>query len=86
MTLEALRREIDRVDARLLQMLNQRARLALHVGSLKKRHGRRLFDPRRERAILRQVTHANHGPLSAQAVRAIYREILRQIRRLEQSV
>ena len=86
MTLEALRRQIDRVDAQLLRMLNQRARLALQVGSLKKRQGRRLFDPQREHTILRQVTRANRGPLSAQAVRALYREILRQIRHLEQSV
>jgi len=86
MSLQVLRRQIDRLDARILRLLNQRARLAIRVGRLKKRQGRQLFDPKREQAVLRQVTQADHGPLSAQAVRAIYREILRQIRRLEQSV
>ena len=85
-TLQQLRKRIDQVDRRLLRLLNQRAGLALRVGRLKKRHGRSLFDPRRERAILRRLTSANHGPLPAQAVRAIYREILRQVRRLGQSV
>ncbi len=85
-TLQQLRKRIDRVDRRLLRLLNQRASLALRVGRLKKRHGRSLFDPRRERVILRQLTSANPGPLPAQAVRAIYREILRQVRRLKQSV
>ena len=85
-TLQQLRKRIDQVDRRLLCLLNQRAVLALRVGRLKKRHGRSLFDPRRERAILRQLTRANRGPLPAQAVRVIYREILRQVRRLGQSV
>jgi len=85
MTLEQLRRHIDRLDRRLLELVNRRARLALRVGRIKKRQGRRLFDPARERAILRRLTDANRGPLSAGAVRAVYREIFRQIRRLEHS-
>ena len=86
MTLQQLRQRIDQVDRRLLRLLNRRAGLALRVGRLKKRHGRSLFDPRREQAILRQLTAANRGPLPAPAVRVIYREILKQVRRLEQSV
>ena len=85
MRLRDLRKQIDRLDVRLLQLVNQRAALVIRVGSLKKRHGRRLFDPTRERAVLRRLTRTNRGPLSVQAVRAIYREIFRQARRLEQS-
>lgn len=86
MTLQQLRRQIDDVDRRILPLLNRRARLAVRVGQLKQRQGLKLFDPARERAILRRLSEANPGPLSAEAVRAIYREILRQARRLEQSV
>lgn len=85
MTLRQLRRQIDDVDRRILPLLNRRARLAVRVGQLKQRQGLQFFDPARERAILRQLTEANPGPLPASAVRAIYREILRQARRLEQS-
>jgi len=86
MTLQQLRKQIDRLDYRLLRLLNKRATLAVRVGLLKKRQGRRLFDLKREQEILCRVTQANHGPLSPEAVRTIYREILRQIRRLEHSV
>ena len=86
MTLQQLRRQIDDVDRRILPLLNRRARLALRVGALKQRQGLKPFDPARERAILRRLSAANPGPLSASALRAIYREILRQARRLEQSV
>ena len=86
MSLHLLRRRIDRVDARLLALLNQRAGLAVRVGRLKQRSGTRSFDPARERAILRRMADANGGPLSREAVRTVYREILRQSRRVEQSV
>ena len=85
MTLQQLRKRIDRVDAQILRLLNQRATLGLEVGRLKKREGRCLFDPKREQAILRHLTQVNGGPLSSPAIRVIYREILRQVRRLEQS-
>lgn len=85
MSVEQLRRSIDRMDAQLLTLLNRRAALAVRVGRLKKRQGLRLFDPKREGEILRRLTRVNGGPLPPQAIRAIYREILRQVRRLEQS-
>ena len=85
MTLSSLRRQIDQVDTQILRLLNRRAKLGLQVGRLKKRQSRRVFDPTREQAILRRVSRASHGPLSAPAVRAIYQQILRAIRRLEQS-
>ena len=86
MTLQQLRQHIDRVDHQLLRLLNQRARLGLAVGRLKKRHGLKLFDPARERAILARLVASNQGPLSSAAVRAIYRQILQQTRRTEASV
>jgi chorismate mutase len=82
--LRRLRRRIDVVDARLLHLLTQRAALALHVRRIKKREGWKLLDPVREQAILRRMITANSGPLTPQAVRAIYRTILTQMRRLEQ--
>ena len=85
-TLQVLRRHIDRLDEQLLRLLNRRARLAIRVGRLKKRQGARIFDPAREQEILRRLTQTNPGPLSSQAVRMIYRNILKQIRRLERAV
>ena len=84
-TLEQLRKRIDRLDERLLMLLNRRGQLALRAGRIKKRRGKRLFDSARERIVLRQLLRANGGPLPPSAVRAIYREILKQIRRLERS-
>lgn len=83
-TLHQLRRRIDALDVRLLRLLTQRAALALRVGRIKKREGWRLLDPAREQEILQRMAEAAQGPLTPQAVRAVYRTILTQIRRLEQ--
>ena len=85
MTLESLRRDIDAIDDNLLRLLAQRARLALRVGQVKKREGKRVFDPERERLVLRRVVAKHRGPLSPAAIEHIFREIVRQHRRLAQS-
>jgi chorismate mutase len=84
LALRHLRRRIDALDIRLLRLLTQRAALALRVGRIKKREGWKLLDPAREREILQRMAEAAQGPLTPQAVRAMYRTILTQIRRLEQ--
>src|SRR5437762_2636593 len=85
MNLQTLRQRIDRLDQKLLKLLNTRAALALKVGAIKKKQGRTIFDPKREQEILRALGEANAGPLSTPAVHAIYRHILQQVRRLEKS-
>jgi chorismate mutase / prephenate dehydratase len=82
-TLEQLRKKIDRIDRQLLQLLNRRASLALQIGRWKRRKDRPIFDGNRENAVLRRTIRSNGGPLSAPAVRAIFREILRTSRRLQ---
>lgn len=85
-SLPSLRKQIDRVDLRLLRLLNRRAALALRVGRLKARRGLPVFDGRREEQVVRRVTQANAGPLPARAIRQLFREILRYSRKLEMSV
>ena len=79
----AVRRRIDRLDERLLRLLNQRAHLALDIGRIKKRRKWPVFDASREASVLRRVTRANHGPLSARAVHQIFQAILSECRRRE---
>ena len=80
-----MRRRIDRLDGRLLRLLNQRAGLALVIGRIKRRKKWPLFDARREALVLRRVTAANRGPLSARAARHVFQAILSECRRREQS-
>ena len=84
-SLPSLRQLIDRIDRKLVGLLNQRAALARQVGQVKRRRRLPVFDGRREQAVLRQVTRTSRGPLPARSLRAVFREILRQNRKLEAS-
>jgi chorismate mutase-like protein len=79
-TIEDWRKKINAVDAHLLRLLNRRARLARRIGRIKRRDGKPLWSPRRERVILQRLAQLNQGPLHADAVRRIFRAILRESR------
>ena len=79
MTLGEIRSRIDALDSQLLELLNQRAELVHEVGVLKKRDGVSIYAPEREEKLLRSLIELNErikGRLPANAVRAIYREIM----------
>jgi chorismate mutase/prephenate dehydratase len=79
----ALRDQIDRIDARLLELLNERARVALQIGRLKRANNEPIYVPERERAVLERVAQSNGGPLSDAAVQAVFESIIAEIRALE---
>jgi chorismate mutase-like protein len=76
MTMDEIRKRIDSIDARLVMLLNERTRLAVAVGRLKRRAGADFYTPHREEAVLRQVLARTRGPLTEEAVRAIWREVM----------
>lgn len=82
-TIEDWRSKINRVDQRLLRLLNRRARLAQHIGRIKRRDGRPLWSPRRERVVLQRLARLNAGPLDGRAIGRIFRLIIRESRRSE---
>ena len=84
--LSAIRQRINRLDRRLLRLLNQRAVLALEIGRIKKGKKWPAYDAQREAFVLRHVTRANRGPLSDRAVQQIFQAILTQCRRRQRRV
>src|SRR5262245_50084224 len=79
----ALRTQIDGLDRELLGLLNRRAALAQQVGELKKREGSVVFRPEREAQVIDGLKGLNGGPLKAQSVAPIWREIMSACRALE---
>src|SRR6267142_385140 len=82
--IDKLRREIDGVDDQLLKLLNQRAALASRVGALKQ--GAPAYRPERETQILRRVAETNPGPLAAERVAGVFREVISACRGLEEAI
>jgi chorismate mutase/prephenate dehydratase len=82
-TLQALRGDIDALDRHILQLLNQRAAFAMRVGQIKRKEGSPIFRPEREVEVIAGLQAANAGPLPAQCLAPIWREIMSACRALE---
>jgi chorismate mutase / prephenate dehydratase len=74
--LPTLRAAIDGVDRRLIELLNERARLVVEVGKRKRAEGVPVYAPHREAQVLARVLERSRGPLPARTVEAIYRELM----------
>jgi len=84
MTLDELRKEIDRIDDELLKLLNRRIEVVQKVGELKHRTGAAIYRPEREKAIIERLVSQNDGPLTPAAIEAIFVEIFAVARNFEQ--
>ncbi len=83
MSLDELRRRIDEIDARILELLLERARVAEQVGGLKDSADAAIYAPDREARLLRRLTAGELAPLDAEAVQAVFREIVSICRGLQ---
>ena len=84
MTLDDLRKDIDRVDEVLVRLLNERARCVCEIGRLKKELGVEVYQPDREKDVLRHVKEiACEGPLGPDAIARLFERIIDEARALE---
>ncbi len=83
MTLHELREKIDALDAKILALLNDRAKLVLRIGDIKRSNNEAYYVPEREKSVFDKVRKLNPGPLPETAIKAIYREIISAARALE---
>ena len=76
--LEDVRRQIDAIDARIHELINERARLAQVVGVSKHAQGHTVdfYRPEREAQVLRMARERNRGPLRNEEILRLFREIM----------
>ena len=74
------RKELDLINQRLLTLLNQRLRISLDIGRVKKEMGKKIYDAEREREILGRLKRKNRGPLKEEDLRRIFKAIMKVCR------
>jgi chorismate mutase/prephenate dehydratase len=74
--IQELRKKIDELDDKLLELLNLRAQIVIEVGNIKKTEKLDFHSPSREREIIERLTAHNKGPFPQDTLKAVYREIL----------
>src|SRR3954469_18058626 len=82
----ALRKQLDEIDRDILAAINRRGMIAEQIGSLKSADGQSTYDPEREQTILENAVKNNGGPLSNQAIRGIFRELISGTRAVQMPI
>lgn len=67
---------MDRIDLKILQLLQQRTKLSGRIGQAKRRHRAVIYVPERERELVACLLRRSRGKLPPRAVTAIFREII----------
>jgi chorismate mutase/prephenate dehydratase len=74
--LEELRNEIDKIDDKILELLNRRALVVKKVGELKKKLKQSFYVPYRETEIIKRLQSKTKGPFPKVAIKPVFREII----------
>src|SRR5882757_3081457 len=80
------RKAIDKLDAHIVRLLNERTKHVLEIGDIKLKAGEEIYAPHRERAVLQRLCRLNEGPITNESLRAIYREVMSSALSLEKSM
>jgi chorismate mutase-like protein len=74
---------IDDVDRRLVALLNERTKVVENIGRVKREAHLPIYEPKREDQVFANITGANHGPLTPEAVRRIFERIIDEMRGIQ---
>lgn len=86
MNISKHRKAIDKLDARIVRLLNERTRHVLAIGDIKLKAGEEVYAPHREHAVLKRICGLNQGPMTNDQLRAVYREIMSSALALEKTM
>jgi chorismate mutase/prephenate dehydratase len=76
MSLDDLRKRIDSIDSKLIELLNERAKVVIEIGKLKNSTDTPIYAPDREKQVLERIQKLNPGPLPGKCLVAIWREMM----------
>jgi chorismate mutase / prephenate dehydratase len=81
------RQQIDAIDQRLVELIQERARVVQQVGAIKQEAHIPVTDTSREQAVIQKAEDlAKGGPLPAEAVGRIYQKLVEEMRNWEASL
>ena len=83
MDIAGWRKNIDEIDRRLVELLNERARAAQEIGRLKRNTNMPIYEPDREKIIFENVRRANSGPLPHTELQKVYERIIDVMRNIQ---
>ena len=83
MNIKELRTKIDKIDADILNLLDQRMDIVHEIGLLKNASNESVYRPEREKEIIERLHSLANGKLSADSIKAIFQEVFAAARNIE---
>lgn len=83
MQINQLRNQIDCLDNKIIELLEQRMQIAKQIGKLKNKLGHPITNPQREEEILQRLSE--HSSLSYEQIRLVYQSIFHLTKSLQES-
>ena len=81
--MDKLRNHIDELDARLLELLNKRAKCVMEIGAIKQKEQTEVVVPKREKELLDRLVSLNEGPMTERMVHHLFQEIIDTLKDLQ---
>jgi len=85
-SLEKLRKSIQNTDTRIVELLNERAALALEIGRKKADLGMEIYDPVQEEQVYGRLAQYNNGPMPVSVLSAIFGQVVAASRYLQNTL
>jgi chorismate mutase/prephenate dehydratase len=82
--IKELRKKIDAIDKQLIAILRQRTNLSLKIGQIKRKNGKAIFDPGREKVIIDALKKKVQGPITPAMIEEVYSTIFSISRSLQE--
>jgi chorismate mutase / prephenate dehydratase len=83
-SLAACRQQIDTLDQRIVELIQERARVVAQVGDIKREAHLPVTVPGREQQVIEKAQELSKGgPLPAEAVGRIYQKLIEEMRNWE---
>ncbi len=84
MSLEDLRKRIDKTDTEIVKLIGERIRIAREIGGEKKREGKQINDRAREERVSEHIKRiARSENMDQEVIESIYRQIMTACRRTQ---
>ena len=81
--IDVLRKDIDRLDKEIADLLVARFAVVREIGEVKKRDGIPVTNAGREEVVIQKVRSATAVPEEKSALEAIYRKVIEESKNLE---
>lgn len=72
-----LRDQLDEINLKILELINDRGKLVQEIGKVKLKSGVNRFDPIRERKMLDLIAEKNKGPFETSTIQHLFKQIFK---------